>query len=184
MVKIIGIVRKITTRIVTFRKLNYEQFLNTDPSEERMLGRSTEESIGWFYDGEMSLKYSNDVIDDLIKCAGKRFCELEIEKGVVASIKPFKTEKEIVEEYERKHLPREEASEPKSLRNKLRIILSTLVEMEREVGGYAAVVEKSALLDKLRLEFDIANEEAERLIKTLIREGTIYEARRGHLKKT
>ena len=69
---------------------------------------------------------------------------------------------------------------PKSLRDKLRIILSTLVEMEKETG----MVERSALLDRLRSEFDISNEEAERLIGTLIREGTVYEPRRGHLKKT
>ena len=69
---------------------------------------------------------------------------------------------------------------PKSLRDKLRIILSTLVEMEKETG----MVERSALLDRLRSEFDISNEEAERLIGTLIREGTVYEPRTGHLKKT
>ncbi len=69
---------------------------------------------------------------------------------------------------------------PKSLRDKLRAILSALAEMEKETG----IVERSALLETLRIEFDISNEEAERLIAQLRREGTIFEPRRGYLKRT
>ena len=69
---------------------------------------------------------------------------------------------------------------PKSLRDKLRAILSALAEMEKETG----IVEKSPLLERLRIEFDISNEEAERLIAQLRREGTIFEPRRGYLKRT
>ncbi len=69
---------------------------------------------------------------------------------------------------------------PKSLRDKLRVVLGALFQMEKETG----MVEKSALLDKLRSEFDITNEEAERLIGQLVKEGTVYEPRRGYLKKT
>jgi len=46
------------------------------------------------------------------------------------------------------------------------------------------MVERSALLETLRTEFDISNEEAERLIAQLRREGTIFEPRRGYLKRT
>ena len=69
---------------------------------------------------------------------------------------------------------------PKSLRDKLRAILSALAELEKETG----IVEKSALLERLRIEFDISNEEAERLTAQLRREGTIFEPRRGYLKRT
>ena len=69
---------------------------------------------------------------------------------------------------------------PKSLRDKLRAILSALAELEKETG----IVEKSALLERLRSEFDISNEEAERLTAQLRREGTIFEPRRGYLKRT
>jgi len=69
---------------------------------------------------------------------------------------------------------------PKSLRDKLRAILSALAEIEKETG----IVEKSALLERLRIEFDISNEEAERLIAQLRREGTIFEPRRGYVKRT
>ena len=55
-----------------------------------------------------------------------------------------------------------------------------MVEMEKETG----MAERAELLDKLRSEFDITNEEAERLIGQLIKEGTVYEPRRGYLKKT
>lgn len=70
---------------------------------------------------------------------------------------------------------------PKSVRDKLQAVLSTLVEMERETGG---LVKRSDLLDRLSTEFDITTGEAERLIGQLIREGTIYEPKRGYLKKT
>ncbi|MDW8049355.1 MAG: minichromosome maintenance protein MCM, partial [Nitrososphaerota archaeon] len=69
---------------------------------------------------------------------------------------------------------------PKSMQDKLRIILNVLVEMEKDVG----IVQKTELIDKLEREFDIQRPEAERLIGQLLREGTIYEPREGYLKKT
>ena len=68
---------------------------------------------------------------------------------------------------------------PKSLRDKLQIVLSTLVEMERETG----MVERDVLLEELK-KHGIEQREAERLIGQLIRDGTIYEPREGYLKKT
>jgi replicative DNA helicase Mcm len=69
---------------------------------------------------------------------------------------------------------------PKSVRDKLQVVLSAIVEMERETG----MVEKSALLEKLEREYEIAIPEAERLLGQLIKEGTIYSPRNGYLKKT
>ncbi|MEM3673157.1 MAG: minichromosome maintenance protein MCM [Candidatus Bathyarchaeia archaeon] len=69
---------------------------------------------------------------------------------------------------------------PKSMRDKLQIILSTMLEMEKETG----IIEKAALLNELEAKYKIPKAEAERLIKQLLREGTIYEPREGYLKKT
>jgi len=69
---------------------------------------------------------------------------------------------------------------PKSLRDKLQVVLSLLAEMERETG----LVEKMALLNRLEAEYKIQRNEAERLINQLQREGTIYEPREGYIKKT
>ncbi|MGB9683611.1 MAG: minichromosome maintenance protein MCM [Candidatus Bathyarchaeales archaeon] len=69
---------------------------------------------------------------------------------------------------------------PKSLRDKLQILLSALTEMEREIG----MVEKVALINRLETEYKIPRNEIERLIAQLQREGTIYEPREGYLKKT
>jgi len=69
---------------------------------------------------------------------------------------------------------------PKSLRDKLGVVLSTIVSMEKETG----IVEKSALLEKLETEYDLVRGEAERLIGQLVKEGTIYSPKEGHLKKT
>jgi replicative DNA helicase Mcm len=69
---------------------------------------------------------------------------------------------------------------PKSLRDRMQIILSTLMEMEKETG----IVEKAAVLSELEMKYKIPRAEAERLIGQLLREGTIYEPREGYLKKT
>lgn len=69
---------------------------------------------------------------------------------------------------------------PKSLRDKLQVVLSAIFEMERETG----MVEKSALLEKLEREYEITIPEAERLLGQLIKEGTVYSPKNGYLKKT
>ncbi len=69
---------------------------------------------------------------------------------------------------------------PKSLRDKLQTIISTIMEMEKETG----LVEKAALLNELETKYTIQIGEAERLINQLLREGTIYSPREGYLKKT
>ena len=69
---------------------------------------------------------------------------------------------------------------PKSVRDKLQIILSLLIEMEKETG----MVEKTALINELESKHKIPRAEIERMIWQLLREGTIYEHREGYLKKT
>ncbi|MGB9958986.1 MAG: minichromosome maintenance protein MCM [Candidatus Bathyarchaeales archaeon] len=69
---------------------------------------------------------------------------------------------------------------PKSLRDRLQIVLSLLAEMEKETG----LAEKVALVNRLEAEYKIPRNEAERLIGQLQREGTIYEPREGYLKRT
>ncbi len=69
---------------------------------------------------------------------------------------------------------------PKSVRDKMQVILSVLIEMEKETG----MVEKAALVSELELKHNIPRAETERMIWQLLREGTIYEHREGYLKKT
>jgi replicative DNA helicase Mcm len=69
---------------------------------------------------------------------------------------------------------------PKSMRDRLQTILSTLMELERETG----MVERTTLLNELEDKYKVSRGEAERLIGQLLREGTIYEPREGYLKKT
>jgi replicative DNA helicase Mcm len=69
---------------------------------------------------------------------------------------------------------------PKSVRDRMQIILSVLMQMEKETG----MVEKAALLSELELKHQIPRAETERMIGQLLREGTIYEPREGCLKKT
>jgi replicative DNA helicase Mcm len=69
---------------------------------------------------------------------------------------------------------------PKSIRDRLHIILSVLMDMEKQTG----IVEKDALVSELENTHKIARGEIERMISQLLREGTIYEPREGCLKKT
>ena len=69
---------------------------------------------------------------------------------------------------------------PKSVRDRLQIILSVLIKMEKETG----IVERGALVNQLEVEYKIPRSEIERMIGQLLREGTIYEPREGCLKKT
>jgi replicative DNA helicase Mcm len=68
----------------------------------------------------------------------------------------------------------------KSVRDRLSIILSTLMDMEKQTG----IVEKDALVSELENKHKIPRNEVERMISQLLREGTIYEPREGCLKKT
>jgi len=69
---------------------------------------------------------------------------------------------------------------PKTLRDKLSTVLSTLMSMEKVTG----IVEKDALVNELETKQKIPRAEVERMISQLLREGTIYEPREGCLKKT
>jgi replicative DNA helicase Mcm len=69
---------------------------------------------------------------------------------------------------------------PKSVRDKLSVILGLISSMEKETG----MVEKTRLLERLQIEYDIGGSEAERLIGQMLKEGTLFSPRNGYLKKT
>jgi len=69
---------------------------------------------------------------------------------------------------------------PKSLRDKLKVVLDTIFAMEKETG----IVEKKSLLEELQTKHGVSQVEAERLLNQLLKEGTIYSPRDGFLKKT
>ena len=69
---------------------------------------------------------------------------------------------------------------PKSLRDRLSIILGLITTMEKETG----MVDKERLMERLQTEYDILSGEAERLIGQMLKEGTLFAPRDGFLKKT
>jgi replicative DNA helicase Mcm len=69
---------------------------------------------------------------------------------------------------------------PKSVRDKLSVILGLISSMEKETG----MVEKTRLLERLQTEYDIGGSEAERLIGQMLKEGTLFSPRNGYIKKT
>jgi replicative DNA helicase Mcm len=68
----------------------------------------------------------------------------------------------------------------KSMRDRLQVILTTLMDMEKQTG----MVERAALETELEEKHRVSRADAERLLGQLLREGTIYEPREGYLKKT
>ena len=68
---------------------------------------------------------------------------------------------------------------PKSMQDKLRIVLDEIVELSRETG----MVERKMLVEALLNKHKIETQESQKLIGRLIREGTIYERRPGFLSK-
>jgi replicative DNA helicase Mcm len=69
---------------------------------------------------------------------------------------------------------------PKSIRDRLGLVLSTIMDMEKATG----IVAREALVNELETKQKIPKSEIERMISQLLREGTIYEPREGNLKKT
>ncbi len=69
---------------------------------------------------------------------------------------------------------------PKTLRDKLLDVLSSISELEKDIG----MVKQDDLLDHLERECGIDRNEAERLVSQLQREGTVYSPKPGFLKKT
>ncbi|HYB92928.1 MAG TPA: minichromosome maintenance protein MCM [archaeon] len=69
---------------------------------------------------------------------------------------------------------------PKSLRDKLQIVLSTIVEMEKAKG----LVPLVDLFDTLYKDHKIERDEADKLVTQLSKEGTIYAPKDGFVKKT
>ena len=68
---------------------------------------------------------------------------------------------------------------PRSLQNKLQRVLSVLTEMERATG----LVKDEDLYQRLEEEHNMSRSEAGRLIRILLRDGTIYSPRPGYFKK-
>jgi len=68
----------------------------------------------------------------------------------------------------------------KSIRDRLGIVISTIMDLEKITG----IVERDALVNELETKHKIPRGEIERMLSQLLREGTIYEPREGSLKKT
>ncbi|MDQ1280905.1 MAG: replicative helicase Mcm [Thermoproteota archaeon] len=69
---------------------------------------------------------------------------------------------------------------PKSLRDRLQVILSTLTEIEKTEG----FADENEFYNRLLKEYDIERVEATRLIEQLVRDGMVYRPKIGYLKKT
>jgi polyhydroxyalkanoate synthesis regulator phasin len=140
--------------------------------------RTPEENIIFFFGPTLTLKYEKNVADAIIEHVGK-ICEVTIENGVVKAVKPWKTVEEVLEEFKKKH---ESLEEPKlkTIRDKMRVILSVIMDLTKT----GEPVEREKLLNVLEKEYTIERTEAMKLINQLIQEGAISEPKIGFYQKT
>ncbi len=68
---------------------------------------------------------------------------------------------------------------PKSLRDKLQLIISIIVDAEKS----GEMIREDALYERVGREYDISRGEAEKLLSQLLREGMLYSPKPGYLKK-
>jgi len=68
---------------------------------------------------------------------------------------------------------------PKSMQDKLRVILNEIVELSKDTG----MVERKVLVDEVADKHKIDVPDIQRLIGRMVKDGTIYEPRSGFLKK-
>jgi len=69
---------------------------------------------------------------------------------------------------------------PKSLRDRMQTILSTVASMERETGA----VQESKLYEELSKTAGLSEGEVQTLVNQIIRDGILYSPKPGHLKRT
>ncbi len=69
---------------------------------------------------------------------------------------------------------------PKSTRDKMQVVLTTMAELERETG----TVEDASLYEALGKRVEISEGEARTLVNQLVREGLLYSPKPGQLKRT
>ena len=69
---------------------------------------------------------------------------------------------------------------PKSVRDRLQVVISIIVEAEKTVG----MIREGALYERLENEYGIQKMEASNLLNQLTRDGMIYSPRPGYFKKT
>lgn len=175
-----GKIEKVTPTIAYLRKFNYEEYTK----EESKL---TEYCDDYFLsDVTSSIRISSSVYNELFDAAGEP-CILELlidEVGLVHTAKIYKTFEQLKNKAEevakqtnthKVNIDLMLTNSQKIIRDKLRVILSVLMDMEKLTG----IVEKEVLLNELESKHKISRIEAEHMINKLLREGTIYEPREG-----
>jgi len=71
---------------------------------------------------------------------------------------------------------------PKTVRDKLSVILGVLTDMEKQQGGRE--VEKMELIETLHKNYDIARPDSEKLLSQMLRDAIIFAPKEGYLRKT
>lgn len=125
---------------------------------------------------ELTLPVSDTSLIDKLVSLYKDCVELTVKEGKITAV----TKVEVSDEDETPNVDLIMTGKPKSLRDRLQVVLGAIVELEKET----LMVQKSRLLQKLEQDCEIAGPDAERLLGHLQKEGTIYSPKEGYLKKT
>lgn len=119
-------------------------------------------------------------MDEALKLAqSKRWANFVVQSGLIIDIKPLNRKVDYGES-QTVDIDIIMTGKPKSMQDKLKVILAVLREMELETGAVNGI----DFFDRLSSEFDMDRKETARLVQQLIREGMVYVPRTGYLKKT
>lgn len=177
MIKLYGYIENITTSSIRIRTFNFE----LHESLLKEASRNDMEEM-FVFPCKITLRFKKELIDSIIEHAKFGFCnEFQVENGFVQSVKLYKTAKTIHEEREAYMtiIRAKDSGFPKPLRDKLQLVLRTIIDCSRETG----FIHKETIINRLK-EAKIDRKTAETLIQQLLRDGTIYSPRENYLKKS
>jgi len=154
-----GFIKKLDGNMVTF--VCAENW-NVEPNSEPIaLGNSV----------VIKLPIKKEILDKAIKLCTK-YLEFKVENGQIIDVKELKVSSIEPEEFF--------VTKVKTLRDKILVTLSEIVELEREAG----VADEQILLQRLETKYEIPKDEGKALLQQLTREGTIYYCADDKIKKT
>jgi flagellin-specific chaperone FliS len=175
MFEIIGKINSVATNKAVVTKFLYEKCL----AELSGAYDVSVEELQAFFDPKLTLKFDDEIVDDLIKLAGET-CKIVVEGGKILSVAPINLVEKINEELEKARVKCEvDLGPPASFRAKIKEVLDIITRLQNASG----MVEEGAVIEEASKR-GLQDDEIRRVMRLLLREGTIWSPKDGFLKVT
>jgi replicative DNA helicase Mcm len=177
---IIGKINSVATNKAVITKFLYEECL----AELSGAYDVSMEELQAFFDPKLTLKFDDEIVDDLIKLAGET-CKIVVEGGKILSVAPINLVEKINEELEKTRVECKVdldtilCGSPASLRGKIQEILDIITRLQNASG----MAEEGAVIEEASKR-GLREDEIRMIMRKLLREGTIWSPKDGFLKVT